>query len=689
MPRQIELEKTRNIGIMAHIDAGKTTTTERILYYTGKVYKLGEVHEGTATMDWMQQEQERGITITSASTTCFWKEHRINIIDTPGHIDFTVEVERSLRILDGGIVVFCAVGGVEPQSESVWRQADKYDVPRVAYINKMDRTGCDFFSVVQQMKDRLGANAVPIQLPLGGEENFRGVIDLIKLKTIIFNDEDKGTTYHEEDIADELKDEAHKHRAELIEALAEIDDEVMDLFGHDHEVPEEILKRALRDVTIANKLVPVLCGTSFKNKGIQPLLDAVCDYLPSPLEVPAVEGVKPDTEEVQTRPADDNGHLCCIAFKIMTDPYVGKLTFVRVYSGILKTGSYIYNANKGITERVGKIVQMHANKQEIRPEVYSGDIAGIVGLKDTITGETLCDKNHPVILENITFPEPVISMAIEPATKADNDKLFEALKKFLAEDPTLKVEVNNDTGQTLIAGMGELHLEIIIDRMFREFKVKANVGKPHVSYRETITKEVRSEEKFVQQTGGRGQYGHVVLQMEPGVSNSGITFINKITGGDIPREYIKPVEQGINEASKNGALAGYQVVDVKVTLTDGSYHPVDSSELAFKMAGYHAFVAGVKKAAPVILEPIMKLEVIVPEDYLGEVTGDLNSRRSKIEAMHVKHNARVITGTSPLSEMFGYATALRSLTQGRGSFSMEPESYQRVPKQIEEKIILK
>jgi len=635
----------------------------------------------------MEQEQERGITITAASTTCFWKNHRINILDTPGHVDFTIEVERSLRVLDGGIVLFCAVGGVEPQTESVWRQADRYSVPRIAYINKMDRLGCDFFGTVKAMKEKLGARAVPLQLPLGSEENFKGVIDLVELKAIGFEEEDRGLTLYELDIPADLKGLSGEYRNNLLENLAEVDDEIMEKFIHNQEILPALIKSAVRRATLQNKFIPVLCGASFKNKGIQPLLDAVCDYLPSPLDLPLVSGIDPETETRQTRKASDDEKLCGLAFKIMSDPYVGKLTFFRLYSGVLKAGSYIYNANKRKKERIGKIVQMHANKQELRTEVYAGDIAAAVGLAATETGDTVCDVSHPIILESIHFPEPVISMSIEPVTKADQEKLGDSLARLQEEDPSFKVFFNGETGQTIISGMGELHLEVIIDRLLREFKVKANVGRPQVAYKETVTSRARSEGKFIQQTGGRGQYGHVILTLEPGEPNSGIAFVNKLSGGAIPREFVPAVKKGTLAASRNGVLAGYPVTDVKVTLIDGSYHQVDSSELAFRMAGSKAFSEGLREAHSVILEPIMDLEVIIPEEYVGDVMGDLNSRRCRIESMTTKANARLIRGSVPLSEMFGYATALRSLTQGRATFTMEPTRYEKVPVHIAEKIV--
>jgi len=686
--RQFSLRDTRNIGLMAHIDAGKTTTTERILYYTGRVHRMGEVDAGTATMDWMQQEQERGITITSASTTCFWRGTRINIIDTPGHVDFTVEVERSLRVLDGAVVVFCAVGSVEPQSETVWRQADRYEVPRIAFINKMDRVGCDFYGTLKEIDEKLNAPAYPLQLPLGVEDNFRGIIDLIHMKARVYEDK-LGLKFSEQPIPADLLDEAKRYREKLIEKLAESDDLLLEKFVQEQEPePQEIMK-AIRNLTIKNEFVPVLCGSALKNKGIQLLIDAIVDYLPSPEEVKPIEGINPVTGEKETRQAKDEENFCSLAFKIMTDPYVGKLTFFRVYSGVLKSGAYIYNANKGKKEKIGKLVQMHANKQEIRKQVFAGDIAAAVGLKETDTGDTICDEEHPIVLEKIEFPEPVISMAIEPETKTDQDKLGIALNKLTEEDPSFKVSYNEDTNQTIISGMGELHLEILVDRLLREFKVKANVGKPQVAYRETIKEPVNSTGKFIQQTGGRGQYGHVVIKMEPGDKNSGIIFINKIKGGVIPKEFIPAVEEGIYSAADSGILGGYPVTDVKVTLVDGSYHEVDSSEVAFNMAASRAFTEGLKKTKCVILEPIMKLEVITPEEYLGSVVSDLNSRRAQIKSVRQKKNIRIIEVSVPLAEMFGYATDIRSLTSGRATYAMEPHHYQEVPKHIQEDILSK
>lgn len=686
MPRQYSLEKTRNIGIMAHIDAGKTTTTERILFYTGKLHRLGETHEGAATMDWMAQEQERGITITSAATTAQWKDHRINIIDTPGHVDFTVEVERSLRVLDGSVTVFCAKGGVEPQSETVWRQADRYRVPRMAYINKMDIMGADFFNCINMMKDRLRTNAVPIQLPIGSEDEFKGIVDLVKLKAYIYND-DLGNDISEEEIPSDMKDLADEYRGLLVEAASEQDEELMMKYLEGEEITEAEIVEGLRKATIANTVVPVVCGSSYKNKGVQLLLDAVVAYLPSPVDIPAIKGVAVNGDEEIERPADDEGPFSALAFKIMTDPYVGKLCFFRVYSGQLDSGSYVLNSTKGKRERIGRILQMHANHREEIGKVYSGDIAAAVGLKDTTTGDTLCAPEHPVILESMDFPEPVISIAIEPKTKAGQEKMGIALSKLAEEDPTFKTHTDQETGQTIISGMGELHLDVIVDRLLREFKVEANVGNPQVAYKETIKKAVKVEGKFVRQSGGRGQYGHCVLEIEPREPGEGYEFINKIVGGAIPKEYIPAVDSGIQEAMNTGVLAGYPVVDVKVTLVDGSYHDVDSSEMAFKIAGSMGFKDGCKKATPVILEPIMKVDVIVPEEYMGDVMGDINSRRGRIEGMQARAGAQVIASYVPLSEMFGYATVLRSRTQGRGVFSMEISHFEDVPKNIQETII--
>lgn len=689
MARQFPLERTRNIGIMAHIDAGKTTTTERILFYTGKVHKIGEVHDGAATMDWMVQEQERGITITSAATTAQWNSHRINIIDTPGHVDFTVEVERSLRVLDGAVAVFCSVGGVEPQSETVWRQADKYGVPRIAYINKMDRVGADFFHGLNMIRDRLGANPIAIQLPIGSEDQFKGIIDLVKNQAMIYVD-DLGTQSQATDIPEEMLDMVQEYREKLIEAVAESDEELMMKYLEGEELTEEEIKLGIRKATLTVKITPVICGSSFKNKGVQALLDAIVDYMPAPTDVPAIKGVNPDTGAEDARISSDNEPFAALAFKIMTDPYVGKLSFFRVYSGVLKSGSYVFNTTKGKRERIGRILQMHANHREEIPEVYAGDIAAAVGLKDTSTGDTLCDENSPIVLESMEFPEPVISVAIEPKTKADQDKMAVALGKLTEEDPTFKVHTDTETGQTIIRGMGELHLEIIVDRLLREFKVGANVGRPQVAYKETIKKAVKAEGKFVRQSGGKGQYGHVQIELsplEPG--GLGYEFVNKIVGGVVPKEYINPVDNGIKEAMANGILAGYPMVDVKATLFDGSYHEVDSSEMAFKIAGSMAFKNAAQKANPVLLEPIFKVEVVVPEEYMGDVIGDLNSRRGRIEEMNSRGNARVITSFVPLSEMFGYATDLRSKTQGRGTYSMQHDHFEEVPKNIGEGIIAK
>ena len=686
MPRQFSLENTRNIGIMAHIDAGKTTTTERILFYTGRVHKIGEVHEGAATMDWMEQEQERGITITSAATTAQWKGTRINIIDTPGHVDFTVEVERSLRVLDGSVTVFCAKGGVEPQSETVWRQADRYNVPRMAYVNKMDIMGADFYNVVDMMKDRLKANAVPIQLPIGKEDTFKGMVDLIQMKAFIHLD-DLGKDIEETDIPDDMKELAAKYHGILVEAVAEQDEELMMKYLEGEQLSVEEIKSGIRRETLAGSIVPVLCGSSYKNKGVQELLDAVVEYLPSPLDIPAIKGTDIDGEGEITRPADDNGPFSALAFKIMTDPFVGRLSFMRVYSGKLSAGSYVLNSSKNKRERIGRILLMHANHREELEMVYSGDIAAAVGLKDTTTGDTLCDEANPVILESMEFPDPVISVAIEPKTKAGQEKMGIALQKLAEEDPTFKTYTDQETGQTIIAGMGELHLEIIVDRMLREFKVEANVGNPQVSYKETIRKAVKAEGKFIRQSGGKGQYGHCVLEIEPQEPGKGYEFVNKIVGGSVPKEYIGPIDDGIQDAMNNGILGGYQVVDVKVTLVDGSYHEVDSSEMAFKIAGSMGFKEGMRKADAVLLEPIMKVDVTVPEDYMGDVMGSLNSRRGRIEGMEARAGAQAISAHVPLSEMFGYATTLRSLTQGRGQFVMQPSHFEEVPKNIQEAII--
>ena len=680
------LNKTRNIGIMAHIDAGKTTTTERILFYTGRVHKLGEVHDGAATMDWMVQEQERGITITSAATSCMWKDHRVNIIDTPGHVDFTVEVERSLRVLDGAVGVFCGKGGVEPQTETVWRQAEKYRVPRIAYVNKMDIAGADFFNVVKMMREKLGANVIPVQLPIGVEENFQGILDLVRMKSVIYTD-DLGARSDETDIPEDMLNVAREYREKLLETLADYDENVMEKFLEGGEIsPEEVIA-ALRKATIDVKVTPVLCGSSYKNKGVQPLLDAVVNYLPSPLEVAAIKGIHPDTEEELVRHPDDSEPFSALAFKIMSDSYVGKLTFFRVYSGVLSSGSYIYNVSKGKKERIGRLLRMHANHREDVKEVSTGDIVAAVGLRATGTGDTLADEDAPIILENIQFPEPVISVAIEPQTKADQEKMALSLNKLGEEDPTFRNYTDEETGQTIISGMGELHLEIIVDRLLREFKVGAKVGKPQVFYKETIRKPARVEGRFVRQSGGRGQYGHVWLEVEPVEHGRGYVFENKIVGGVIPKEYIPAVDNGIKEAMLNGVLAGYPVIDVKVALVDGSYHDVDSSEIAFKVAGSMAFKKAVLQANPVLLEPIMRVEVSVPEDYLGDVMGDLSSRRGRIEGMDPRGGVQVIRGFIPLAEMFGYATVLRSRTQGRGVYSMEFAHYDELPRTKAEEII--
>jgi elongation factor G len=682
MPRTVPLERTRNIGIMAHIDAGKTTTTERILYYTGISYKIGEVHEGTAVMDWMVQEQERGITITSAATTCFWRDHRVNIIDTPGHVDFTIEVERSLRVLDGAVAVFCGVGGVEPQSETVWRQADRYGVPRIAFVNKMDRVGADFGRVVAEMRERLRANPVVLQLPLGSEEAFRGVIDLVGMKAIVWEDESLGARYRQEEIPAEEREAASAAREKLIEALADVSEQVMEKYLDGREITEEEIRAAIRTGTVQMKIVPVLCGSAFKNKGVQLLLDAVVDYLPSPLDVPPVKGVNPNNGKDEERLASDSDPFTALAFKIMSDPYVGTLTFLRVYAGVMTTGSYVYNSVKGKKERIGRLLKMHANKREEIKEVYAGDIAAAVGLRDTTTGDTLCDESKPIVLERMEFPDPVISIAIEPKTKADQERLGGSLHKLATEDPSFRISTNPETGQTLISGMGELHLEIIVDRLLREFKVDANVGKPQVAYKETIRKAVEQESKFIRQTGGRGQYGHVVLRIEPLPPAGGFQFVDATKGGVIPREYIPAIEKGVKEAMESGVLAGYPVVDVKAAVTFGSYHEVDSSEIAFKIAGSMAFKEAMGKASPVILEPIMSLEVVTPEDFMGEVISDINRRRGRIAGQEPRGRTQVISGTVPLAEMFGYATDLRSRTQGRATFTMQFSHYEPVPKGI-------
>jgi elongation factor G len=689
MPRTVPLDRTRNIGIMAHIDAGKTTTTERILYYTGINYKIGEVHEGTATMDWMVQEQERGITITSAATTCLWRDHRVNIIDTPGHVDFTIEVERSLRVLDGAVGVFCSVGGVEPQTETVWRQADKYQVPRIAFVNKMDRLGADFFRVVQMIKDRLGARAVPLQLPIGAEDKFIGVIDLVRMKAIVWEDESLGAKFRDEAIPEELASAASEYREKLIEAAADSDETIMEKYLEGREISEAELTKAIRSATLAIKIIPVLCGSAFRNKGVQPLLDAVIEYLPSPLDIPPVRGIDPDTQAPDERPAKDDAPFSALAFKIMTDPFVGTLSFFRVYSGSLSAGASVYNSTKGKRERIGRLLKMHANKREEIKEVYAGDIAAGVGLRTATTGDTLCDENDPIILESIEFPEPVISIAIEPKSKADQEKLGLSLQKLAAEDPSFRVRTDEETGQTIISGMGELHLEIIVDRLLREFNVGANVGKPQVAYKETVRKPVEQQGKFIRQTGGRGQYGDVWIKLEPQQPGAGFEFVDAVKGGSIPREYIPAVEKGVKEATENGALAGYPMVDVKVTLFDGSYHDVDSSEIAFKIAGSMAFKEAARKASPVLLEPIMSVEVVVPEDFMGDVIGDLNSRRGKVLGMDTRPAAQAIDARVPLAQMFGYATDLRSMTQGRATYTMQFSHYEPVPANVAEGIIAK
>ena len=693
MPRKVTLENTRNIGIMAHIDAGKTTTTERILYYTGVNYKIGETHDGTATMDWMAQEQERGITITSAATTCYWQgtknqfpQTRLNIIDTPGHVDFTVEVERSLRVLDGSVTVMCAKGGVEPQSETVWRQADNYKVPRMIYVNKMDIMGADFYNVLNMIHERLKCNAVPVQLPIGKEDTFKGIIDLVEMDADVYYDE-MGKDMRVEEIPADMMELAQEYRTKLVDACADIDDEIMELALEEKPIPQEKLRAALRKGTIENLVVPVTCGTSYRNKGVQKLLDAIVDFMPSPLDIPAIKGVNPDTEEEDERPADDNAPFSALAFKIATDPFVGRLSFIRVYSGVLNTGTTVLNSTKKQKERIGRILQMHANHREDIECVYSGDIAAVVGLKNSTTGDTLCDDKHPIILESMEFPEPVIRVAIEPKTKAGQEKMGLALVKLAEEDPTFKTYTDEETGQTIIAGMGELHLEIIVDRLLREFKVEANVGAPQVAYKETIKKQVEQDTKYARQSGGKGQYGHVKIRVEPNESGKGYEFVNAIVGGAIPKEYIPAVDAGIQGAMQAGVLAGYPVVDVKVTLYDGSFHEVDSSEMAFKIAGSMAFKEACRKANAVLLEPIMKVSVIVPEEYMGDVMGDLNSRRGQILGMEARPGAQQIDALVPLANMFGYATDLRSSTQGRGQYSMEPHSYVEIPKSIADKII--
>lgn len=684
MARNVPLSKYRNIGIMAHIDAGKTTTTERILFYTGKTHKIGEVHEGQATMDWMVQEQERGITITSAATTCFWKDHQINIIDTPGHVDFTVEVERSLRVLDGAVTVLDAKGGVEPQTETVWRQADNYKVPRMVYVNKMDSVGADFPNCIKMLKDRLHANAVPIQIPVGAEDGFIGIVDLIKNKAEIYED-DLGTMIEETEVPAELKDKADEYRAAMVESIVELDEELMAKYLDGEVISEEELKRVIRKAVCANELVPVICGSSYKNKGVQMMLNAVVDYMPSPLDIDAIKGTVPDEDTVEERPASDDVPMAALAFKIATDPFIGKLAFARVYSGVMTSGSYVLNSNKGKRERIGRLVRMHANHREEVEELRAGDLGAIVGLKETTTGNTLCDENHPIVLESMNFPEPVINVAIEPKTKASQEKMGIALGKLAEEDPTFRTYTDQETGQTIIAGMGELHLEIIVDRLQREFKVECNVGKPQVAYKETIRKAVKAEGKFIRQSGGRGQYGHAVIEMIP--VKGEYSFENATVGGSVPKEYVQPIDNGIREASHSGILAGYPVIDFKVRLIDGSYHEVDSSEMAFKIAGSMAFKNAMQKADPVILEPMMKVEVTVPEDYMGDVMGDISSRRGKIDGMESRSGAQIIRGFVPLSEMFGYSTSLRSRTQGRGTYSMEFDHFEEVPKSVQEQII--
>ncbi|NLI68815.1 MAG: elongation factor G [Bacilli bacterium] len=688
MPREFSLEKTRNIGIMAHIDAGKTTTTERILFYTGRIHKVGETHEGASQMDWMEQEQERGITITSAATTAQWKGHRINIIDTPGHVDFTVEVERSLRVLDGAITVLDAQSGVEPQTETVWRQATTYGVPRIVFVNKMDKVGADFLYATKTVKDRLGANAVPVQLPIGAEDQFEGIIDLVEMHAIYYKDE-MGTEMEPTEIPDELKDQAEELRNELIEAVADYDEDIMMKYLEGEEITVDELKAAIRKATLSVEFYPVFCGSAFKNRGVQLLLDGVVDYLPAPIDIPAIKGVVPGTEEEIERKADDNEPFAALAFKVMTDPYVGKLTFFRVYSGTLKSGSYVLNSVKNKKERIGRILQMHANHREEIDEIYCGDIAAAVGLKDTSTGDTLCDEKHPVILESMEFPEPVISVAIEPKTKADQDKMGIALGKLQEEDPTFTAETDPETGQTIISGMGELHLDVIVDRLKREFKVEANVGAPQVAYRETFRKEAEVEGKFIRQSGGRGQYGHVWIRFSPNEQGKGFEFVDSIVGGVVPREYIPSVEQGIKEAMESGVLAGYPLIDIKAELYDGSYHEVDSSEMAFKIAASMALRAAKDKCDPVLLEPIMKVEIVIPEEYMGDIIGDITSRRGRVDGMEARGNAQLVRAFVPLAEMFGYATALRSNTQGRGTYTMVFDHYAEVPKSIADEIIKK
>ena len=686
MARDVALEKVRNIGIMAHIDAGKTTTTERILYYTGRTHRMGEVHEGAAVMDWMEQEKERGITITSAATTCFWRNHRVNIIDTPGHVDFTVEVERSLRVLDGAVAVFCAVGGVEPQSETVWRQADKYDVARIAFVNKMDRAGADFSRAVEMMKDRLGANAVPVTLPVGVADLFTGVIDLVRMKAISWHEENQGATYDLFEIPADLKDEAEEAHRHLLESVAEVDEEFLEFYAHDEDASEEQLRAAIRRATLSAQFVPVYCGSAFKNKGVQLLLDAVVEYLPSPLDLGGVKGIHPKTGEKVFRKAQDDEPLAALAFKIMTDPYVGRLAFLRVYSGTLKAGSQSFNATKGTKQRIGRILLMHANKREELEETRAGDIVAIVGFKDITTGDTLCSRENPILLEEMQFPEPVISVAVEPKSKADEEKLAAALARLSEEDPTFVVRIDAETGQTLISGMGELHLDVLVDRMLREFKVVANVGRPQVSYRETVTAMAETETKFVRQTGGQGQYAHVRVRIEPTESGCGVVFESEVKAGELPREFVRAVERGVREAAEAGVLAGYSLINVKLTLLGGSWHEVDSSELSFKIAGAMALREVARKASPTLLEPVMNIEVVVPQQYVGDVTGDLSSRRGKIAGMVPRDDARVVAASVPLAEMFGYATQLRSLTQGRAVYSMEFAKYEQAPKKVVDRI---
>ncbi len=689
MARQSPLERTRNIGIMAHIDAGKTTTTERILYYTGMTHKMGEVHEGAATMDWMEQERERGITITAAATTCFWRDHRINIIDTPGHVDFTIEVERSLRVLDGAVAAFDSVQGVEPQSETVWRQADKYNVPRIAFMNKMDRVGADFYASVQSLIDRLGARPVPIQIPIGREAEFRGSIDLVKMKGFFYDDETLGAKYKVDEIPANLTEQAKEYREKMLDAVAEFDDQVMEKYLNGHPLTEEEIMRAIRAGTLGMKVTPVICGSAFKNKGVQQLLDAVVEYLPSPLDIPPVKGLDPHTEKEVERKPSDTEPFAALAFKIMSDPFAGQLTYFRVYSGTLKTGTPVLNVTKGTKDRIGRLLKMHANKREEIDSVYAGDIVAAVGLKGATTGDTLADEKQPVLLEVMKFPEPVIAMAIEPKTKQDQEKMGFALQKLAQEDPSFRVRTDEETAQTIIAGMGELHLEIIVDRLLREFKVEANVGKPEVAFRETIRRKAEAESKYIKQTGGRGQYGHVVLTVEPSDAGKGFEFVNKIVGGAIPKEYIPAVEKGVKERMESGVVAGYPLRDIRVTVIDGSYHDVDSNEMAFKIAGSMGFADACKKADPVLLEPIMKVEVLVPQEFMGDVIGNLNGRRGKVQGMKVRAGAQAIEASVPLSEMFGYATDLRSRTQGRATYSMEFDRYDQVPRQIAEGIVAK